>query len=320
MTNDDSSSAPKRFRSPPYPAINLQAAIGRATELHAKAMQHSVGWAVLADAWDYKVGSGSLGATAAALIQFGLLADDGSGDKRKFALTDAASRIIRDNDPQSEKRRDAIRKAALAPKIYEELWEKFGEGVGVSDVVLMNYLTLDRKDEGKAPYGDDAAQAVISEYKATVTFAGLAKSATVAPTLADKGTPGGSTVAPDPKLKPPPKVGDYVQWTSNGADQFPVAKRVEWVSEDGPFARVLGSHAGLPVSDLTVTTAPARAPAADPAPGAATPASNPIEVFMGSDGRLQVSANVDAAGLAKLRDLLSKYDEILTLMGGKPSA
>lgn len=38
---------------------------------------------------------------------------------------------------------------------------------------------------------------------------------------------------------------------------------------------------------------------------------------MGADGRLQVSANVDAAGLQKLRDLLLKYEEILKLM--KPS-
>lgn len=169
MTEETATAAPKRFRSPPYPAISLRAAVERAGQLYSKAQHYTVGWPVLADAWEYKVGSGSLGATAAALIQFGLLTDDGSGEKRKFTLSDAAIRIIRDADPASEKRKQAIARAALLPKIYAELWEKFGDAANVSTVVLQNYLTLDRKDEGKAPYGDDAVAIVISEYKDTVT-------------------------------------------------------------------------------------------------------------------------------------------------------
>lgn len=85
-----------------------------------------------------------------------------------------------------------------------------------------------------------------------------------------------------------------------------------WVSEDGQFARVLGSHTGLPLTELAI----ADAPKTQAAPQAAA-ADNPIEVFLAADGRLQVSADVDAAGLQKLRDLLAKYDEILALMGKK---
>ena len=163
----------KRFRSPQYPSMNLQRAIERAQLLHAKAQQHWVGFGVLTEAWDLKSGSASAWSMAATLLYFDLLTDEGIGPKRKFKLTDIAIRIIRDADPDSQKRKEAIQKAAINPSIHRELWEKFGNSKDISDIVFKNYLTLDRKDDGKAPYSNDAAEDLIKEYKSTISFAGF---------------------------------------------------------------------------------------------------------------------------------------------------
>lgn len=164
-----------RFRSPPYPSIPLARAIERASALYMKALHHSVPMSVAGSAWEYGSKSSGLFATIAALKQFGLLSDEGSGDKRRIKLTDTAIRLVRDPDPNSEKRRAAIRAAALAPKIHAELWEKYGVAgaSGAMDVAVKSHLTLDRADDGAAAYSNDAADELISEYRQTVTFAGL---------------------------------------------------------------------------------------------------------------------------------------------------
>jgi hypothetical protein len=169
----------KRFRSPPYPQITLGKAIERARELHSKVRQNAVGSTVLASAWGYSESSGGIWTTAAALLQFGLLYDEGSGEKRKFQLTEPAIRILLDPDPTSLKRMAALQDAALAPKIHAELWEKYGPANGLDDVVIKTYLTLDRRDEGKAPFSDTSADEVIKVYRDAIAVASLAEGASI---------------------------------------------------------------------------------------------------------------------------------------------
>lgn len=166
--------AAKLQRSPPYPYVPLSKAVERAKDLYPQSQHHQVGANVLAHAWGYSPTSSGVIQTAAALMQFGLLTDEGSGDKRKFQLTPEAIRIVQDADPASEKRKSAIQRAALLPKIHKELWDKYGTG-DVSDVLLQNYLTLDRMEAGQSPFNSVAATALIEEYKETVTYAGLSK-------------------------------------------------------------------------------------------------------------------------------------------------
>lgn len=168
--SDTEYSSTKRFRSPPYPFIPLGKAIERAKQLHPKSLHHQVNFSVLADAWGYGIKSSGLIQTAAALIQFGLLTDEGSGLKRRFQLTPDAIRIVQDTDPSSEKRRTAIQRAALAPKIHKELWDKFGNS-SVSDVVLRNYLIFDRTDSDGAAFSTMSANMLIEEYKSTISLA-----------------------------------------------------------------------------------------------------------------------------------------------------
>jgi ribosomal protein S20 len=48
------------------------------------------------------------------------------------------------------------------------------------------------------------------------------------------------------------KIGDSVQWTSQGADQFVEPKKIKSISEDGKYAFVEGSDTGIPVTELSV--------------------------------------------------------------------
>lgn len=188
MAEANSNEGTKRFRSPPYPAISLGKAIERAKELHNKALHHAVPIKVVADAWEYGVKSSGLWAAAAALLQFGLLSDEGSGDKRKFTLTESAVRIVRDPNPDSEKRRELIKQAALAPKVFQELWIKYGASIHtLSDIVLKSHLTVERQDQGLASYSDVSADEVIRVFKETIAYAGLSDSDTISPIEADKG-------------------------------------------------------------------------------------------------------------------------------------
>lgn len=178
MTDESTTEKQPRFRSPPYPAIPLAKAIERAITFYAKALHHSVPISVAANAWEYGAKSSGLYATIAALKQFGLMSDEGSGDKRRIKLTEAGMRLARDQEPTSEKRLTAIRTAAMAPKIHSELWDKYGAAgaSGAMDVAVKMYLTLDRADDGAAPYSDEAAVDLINEYRSTMTFAGLLES------------------------------------------------------------------------------------------------------------------------------------------------
>lgn len=203
-----------RFRSPPYPSIPLSKAIERVGTFYSKALHHAVPVTVAANAWEYAPKSSGLFATLAALKQFGLMTDEGSGDKRRFKLTDSAIRIVRDPDPQSEKRKAAIRAAALAPKIHSELWEQYGAAgaSGAMDVAIKSYLTLDRADGGAAPYSDAAADDLVSEYRQSITFSGLLEPESVS--FEDAGLEDTSNLTVDDgksKMDPQTQVGKTFQ-------------------------------------------------------------------------------------------------------------
>ncbi|MGE0184098.1 MAG: hypothetical protein AB7P98_17745 [Parvularculaceae bacterium] len=248
----------KRFRSPPYPFVPLGKAVERAKELYQQAQHHPVPLHVLASAWGYALKSSGLLQTAAALKQFGLLDDQGSGDKRRFRLTNDAIRIVTDPDQLSAKRTEAIKRAALAPKVHTYLWEKFGmAGVsGSMDVALKSFLTVDRRDSGEAPYSNSAAEEVISEYKETAIYAGLANSDIISGL--------GNGVPDSDNLKPPEKpggktfgsakVGDLVQWEAGGELKLESAKRVRAIQKhDGvEWVFVDGSETGIPMTETIV--------------------------------------------------------------------
>ena len=161
-----------KTRSPAYPLIDLEKAIDCAKKLYDHAKLHEVNKAAVGESWKMSHLSGTFLGYVAALKTFGLVASSGAKEQLKYKLTKDSERIILDQTNSPEKK-EAIQRAAMAPKIYQELWEKFGkDGVdgSVEASVLSNYLILDRPGPR---YNPTAAKLVIKHYKSTLAFAGV---------------------------------------------------------------------------------------------------------------------------------------------------
>jgi len=230
-----SSNKKKRTRSPAYPFVNLETAITRAQEFFDKEQRNAANWNVAVKHWGFVEGSSNGASTLAALTSFGLMQDEGIGEKRKVRLTQNALRILLDKRPDSKERTDLIKQAALAPKIHQQLWDKWGNNLP-SDATLRHTLLL----EWPTPFNENAVDGFIREYKDTIAFAKLTESDTVASEVKNNGDAGEYV----------PRIGDYVQWEHNGVLGFPEPKRVKGLSPDGTHAYVDGQYGAVPVAEL----------------------------------------------------------------------
>jgi hypothetical protein len=117
---------------------------------------------------------------------------------------------------------------------------------------------------------------------------------------------------------PAPEVGDYVQWTSDGVDQFKPARKVRQIQDR--HAWVDGSQTGIPISEVTVAEPPAPILIAKlTAPANSGPSDNAggdegISVLVTPQGRLQISVDLDVKGIGKLKQMLEQYEQILKLL------
>lgn len=302
----------KRFRSPPYPSFDLETAVDRASKLLKDAHHHPVGASVLSTAWGMKSSDGRVWRHAAALIQYGLAVDIGTGKSRKFQITDIARRIVKDENPDSQKRIDALKTAVLSPMIHRELWDKFKTADGLSDAVLKTYLTVDRAENGEFPYSNSAADGVIETYRASLAYAGIKESDKLIDNDEVKND-SSDDILNDHHHAHKVKVGDYVNWVSGEIVQFD-ARKVVWVSEDGSHLRVFGNPTGIPMNETEIVDAPA-APPTTPKPAETGGGNKPPDITVYQvGGRLQITADVDAEGIEKLENMLAKYKEILGML------
>ncbi|MBI1179340.1 MAG: hypothetical protein GC201_02205 [Alphaproteobacteria bacterium] len=329
--DDSGDTKQKRWRSPPYPMFDLAQAVERLSLMYGKARHHSVGVGVLAEAWGLKSGDGKVWRAAAALIQYGLLTSSGTGKGRKFQITDLGRRIVLDEDPNSARRKEAMKTAALKPMINNELWEKYKTANGLADSVIKSYLTLDRQDAGNAPYSPTAADEVLGAFRASLAYAGISDSDSMGgPAEVTTTAESGDRVPPNPINV---KVGDFVKWTSAGVTQFD-ARQVEWISDDATHLRVIGSATGIPMLEVekvdklekpskaaTATVAvdppaPHVETAADREKSASQPGTTKLKNVTASviGGRLQLSADVGVDEIEALKQLLTKYHDVLKML------
>lgn len=159
----------KKHRSPAYPFIPLKKAVERAQALYEHDKRHPTALHVAAKHWGYAEKSSGGLQTASALKQYGLLEDVGSTGDRRVKLTDLALAILLDEVPNSPDRVAAIKRAALSPKLYAEMFEKWGIELP-SDESLRTYLKRDKL------FNDDAVGSVIKDYKDTIEYSKLASS------------------------------------------------------------------------------------------------------------------------------------------------
>jgi len=221
-------------RSPNYPAITLEKALERARVFWNHEKRNPANITVALRHWGYGPNSGGGRTLVGALLGFGVLRDEGAGDKRQLRLSDAAIRILLDDRPQSEEREAALQELALTPKVYSDILARW-PSLDVSDANLRHYLLVERK------FNDNTVQEFIKDFRATMEYAKLPL---------EPGNRGSGRDDDEPSTI---RVGDFVSWESNGVLQFE-AKRVAWV-KDG-YAGVEGSSTGLPLAELEVVQAP----------------------------------------------------------------
>ena len=153
-----------KHRSPAYPGLDLKAAIERARSFYHHEKRSSANVAVAVQHWGYSPSSSGGRQTLAALISYGLLEDKGSGDQRSVTLSDLALRILLDDRPDSIERADAIRRAALLPKIHSELFSKWPSELP-SNPNRPPYLLIETK------FNENSVDDFISQLRTTADFA-----------------------------------------------------------------------------------------------------------------------------------------------------
>ncbi len=162
----DSRQKRSRTRSPAYPYIPLPAALEKAAVLWQVEGRHAAAVNVAMQHWGYKEESSTGYSCVAALKKFGLVDHEGMGENRQVRLSGLALSILLDKNPDSPERRDALRAAALGPRIHAELWERYGTELP-SDQSLKRFLVIERA------FNEAAVDELLDEYKVTMAFAGL---------------------------------------------------------------------------------------------------------------------------------------------------
>jgi hypothetical protein len=155
--------APRRHRSPSYPAIDLGKAVARAETLYQQEGKYPVPVNAAISHWGYSGMSGPASRQLAALKKFGLINDEGSKASRRIQLSELGLRIVM---PDSPERSEGLRIAAMEPDVHRDLNEKFSDGLP-SDSNVRWYLVTEQN------FSELAAKELIAEYRATLRFAGL---------------------------------------------------------------------------------------------------------------------------------------------------
>ena len=233
MTEQQTEHKKKRDRSPGYPSINLEKAIGKASTLYREEGKHAAPVEAILKHWGTPPKSSSGLVALATLKKFGLLVDEGSGKDRKARISDEAFHIIIDDRPNSTERLRLIQKAALLPTIHKELWDRYG-GTFPSDDTLKVQL------RNKA-FTEKAAIDCIQEFHETIAYAKLTKSDKMSPMAEGQLQPEGELImTPPPAMTQDAPVKDKESEQKSSAAQGmpPTMRTLQIPLTDAPWAMI----------------------------------------------------------------------------------
>jgi hypothetical protein len=241
-------------RSPNYPAISLRVALAKAKLfLDNRVGRHAVGLETVAKIWDTSMKSSGFKLNLAAMRAFSLLENVPGGKEKMVRLSPAAVDILVDYPEGSPGQKSAIQRAALSPAIHAEMRERYGPMLP-RDEEVRRYLVRERN------FNERTVGEFIDEYKDTIAFAELDGNDKIDLEVRERT---GNAI----------KVGDFVQWTSQGVERFPVPVRVVGLSENEKFAFVESENMGIPLDELTVQKITRGAENAKGTPPVAPPAN-----------------------------------------------
>lgn len=152
----------ERQRSPSYPSLSLPQAIDMVGKLHKSNRTSVISRETAAKDMGYTGLTGRSLTVIAALSQYGLIDRAGKGDIKVSRRAVDILHAVDDAD-----RAEAIQDAAFAPKLFQQLHERFPEGVP-SHNALRSYLI-------QQEFADVAIGPAITAFLETNTFAENAK-------------------------------------------------------------------------------------------------------------------------------------------------
>lgn len=262
MTEDSLQIRPKPVkrqegRSPAYPFMPVQKALERAHELYNQESTHAAPLKSALGAWSYSPKSSGGRQTLATMRYYGLIDVTGEGDSRMIKVSEIARKIILDKREDGAERRALIRQVALMPSAHKTLYQEYPSGLP-SDGKVHHFLVF------RKGFNNDAANELIAEFKETASYLGLYEPQNPAD-KSEEVADDGDTENEHPAVT----VGDRIQATVNGVDQFASGAIVLGFSDDGEWVFTDQSRTGIALKDVTVMEVAeaqsAKAPPAVPA-------------------------------------------------------
>ena len=225
-----SAASKKNDRSPSFPFITLTKALERTRELYSAARRHEMRLPDAATAMGYGAKSSGAIQSLAALIAYGFVEDNGSGEGRKFKVTDLGFKALEDQRPGA--RQSALAAAAVLPKVIAEYVDKWGEG-RPADAICISELRFERG------FTEDGAKSFLRVFDDALSYAKVGNP--------DKNTDikdedGGTDL-------PQIVVGDLVRVEAGGQIVF---EKTRVRAIDGPWVFVEASQSGTKMTDLTL--------------------------------------------------------------------
>lgn len=159
--------AVERLRSPSHPAFGLPEAIQKAQVFYDLEGFSDAPPSVAIEHWGYSGKSSSGLRALAALLHYGLLDEEGTGEDRRVRLSELARAILSPDVSEGDRQR-ALTTAALNPKIYRTLWDRYGPNLP-SDTNLSFALVREYS------FNQESVRSFIGDFRQTVDFAKLAK-------------------------------------------------------------------------------------------------------------------------------------------------
>lgn len=237
-----------RAQSPGYPNASLPKAIQSVRMIFDADRRNPIDREVAAKHIGYGGSSGASDKALATLAHYGLTEKVGKGEIRVSQL---ALDIVHPDKPEDRKR--ALVQAAFSPQVFKDLRERFGGGV-VSEGALESYLKREN-------FLDRAIGPVTKSYLETCRFLEQEKAFENAGDVPEDAV----VAAPSKRASEDAefggaRLGDLIQWESQGVLQLESPARVRLVSDDGLWVCVEDSETGIPMSEVVVQERAALAP------------------------------------------------------------
>jgi hypothetical protein len=227
-------------KSPKYPNFSLRQAIKYAEKIFKEDRRNPIDRSVAVKHMGYTSVSGASDKALGTMAQYGLLERTGKGELK---ISQLAVDIMHPDNPGQYK--SAVARAAFGAPLFKALKERFPDGV--SPDALRSYLVREN-------FLDRAVNPIIAAFTDTCAFLKQEEAF----------ESGGNAESEGPDLALPDddddddtvyggaRLGDLIQWESQGALQFEKPKRVRLVTDDGQWVVVEDSEAGIPMSEVIV--------------------------------------------------------------------